>query len=105
SQRVRLHHFDWDNPDAPPLVLVHGGRDHARSWDWVVARLHDRRHIIAPDLRGRSRALRGRSRAHALSGQPGRTDVGPGWLQLGACNARSSLGVPNGFTVAASTFV
>jgi hypothetical protein len=34
------------------------------------------------------------------------TDVGPGWLQLlGACNARSSLGVPNGFTVAALTFV
>src|SRR5262252_10747064 len=38
-----------------------------------------------------------------LSGQPGRTDVGPDWLRLGACNARSSLGVPNGFTVAAST--
>jgi hypothetical protein len=36
---------------------------------------------------------------------PGRHDVGPGWLQLGACNARSSLGVPNGFTVAALTFV
>ena len=34
-----------------------------------------------------------------LSGQPGRTDVGPGWLQLGACNARSSLGVSNAFTV------
>ena len=28
--------------------------------------------------------------------------VGPGWLRLGACNARSSLGVPNGFTVAAN---
>jgi hypothetical protein len=24
------------------------------------------------------------------SGQPGRTDVGPGWLRLGACNTRSS---------------
>jgi len=34
-----------------------------------------------------------------LSGQPGRTDVGPGWLQLGACNTRSSLGVSNAFTV------
>jgi hypothetical protein len=32
--------------------------------------------------------------------QPGRTDVGPGWLQLlGACNTRSSLGVSNAFTV------
>ena len=31
---------------------------------------------------------------------PARTHfVGPGWLQLGACNARSSLGVSNAFTV------
>jgi hypothetical protein len=34
-----------------------------------------------------------------LSGQPGRTNVGPGWLRLGACNIRSSLGVSNAFTV------
>src|SRR6267143_1754752 len=52
SQRLRLHYLDWGNPDAPPLVLVHGGRDHARSWDWVVERLRDRWHIIAHDLRG-----------------------------------------------------
>ena len=42
SRRLRLHYLDWGNPDAPPLVLVHGGRDHARSWDWVVERLRDR---------------------------------------------------------------
>src|SRR5215475_4179161 len=42
--------------------------------------------------------LRG-AQERALSGQPGRTDVGPGWLQLGACNTRSSLGVSNAFTV------
>src|SRR5262249_50328144 len=31
---------------------------------------------------------------------PARTHfVGPGWLQLGACNTRSSLGVSNAFTV------
>jgi pimeloyl-ACP methyl ester carboxylesterase len=52
SQRLRLNYFDWGNPDAPPLVLVHGGRDHARNWDRVAERLHDRWHIIAPDLRG-----------------------------------------------------
>jgi pimeloyl-ACP methyl ester carboxylesterase len=52
SQRLRLNYFDWGNADAPPLVLVHGGRDHARNWDWVAARLRDRWHIIAPDLRG-----------------------------------------------------
>jgi pimeloyl-ACP methyl ester carboxylesterase len=52
SQRLRLNYFDWGNPDAPPLVLVHGGRDHARNWDWVAERLRDRWHILAPDLRG-----------------------------------------------------
>ncbi len=52
SQRLRLNYFDWGNPDAPPLVLVHGGRDHARNWDWVAERLCDRWHVIAPDLRG-----------------------------------------------------
>ena len=36
SQRLRLHYVDWGNEDAPPLLLIHGGRDHARSWDWVA---------------------------------------------------------------------
>src|SRR6478735_469820 len=52
SQRLRLHYLDWGNPDAPPLLLVHGNRDHAHNWDWAAARLQDRYHIIAPDLRG-----------------------------------------------------
>jgi pimeloyl-ACP methyl ester carboxylesterase len=52
SQRLRLHYADWGNPDAPPLLLIHGGRDHCRSWDWVAAELSRDWHIIAPDLRG-----------------------------------------------------
>ena len=52
SQRLRLNYIDWGNPDAPPLLLVHGGRDHARSWDWVAEELRNDWHIIAPDLRG-----------------------------------------------------
>ena len=52
SQRLRLHYVDWGNPDAPPLLLVHGGRDHSRSWDWVARELRHDWHIIAPDLRG-----------------------------------------------------
>ena len=52
SQRLRLHYLDWGNPDAPPLLLIHGNRDHAHNWDWAAARLQDRYHIIAPDLRG-----------------------------------------------------
>lgn len=52
SQRIRLHYVDWGNPTAPPLLLVHGGRDHARSFDWVARELRDRYHVVAPDLRG-----------------------------------------------------
>lgn len=52
SQRLRLNYLDWGNPGAPTLVLVHGGRDHARSWDWIARALRDEWHIICPDLRG-----------------------------------------------------
>jgi pimeloyl-ACP methyl ester carboxylesterase len=52
SQRLKLHYTDWGNPDAPPLILQHGGRDHCRSWDWVAEELRHDWHIIAPDLRG-----------------------------------------------------
>jgi pimeloyl-ACP methyl ester carboxylesterase len=52
SQRLRLHYVDWGNPDARPLLLLHGGRDHCRNWDWVAQALRDDWHVIAPDLRG-----------------------------------------------------
>ena len=52
SQRLRLHYVYWGNPDAPPLILLHGGRDHCRSWDWVAEELRHDWHVIAPDLRG-----------------------------------------------------
>lgn len=52
SQRLRLHYVDWGNPGAPPLLLVHGGRDHCRNWDWVANALRKDWHVIAPDLRG-----------------------------------------------------
>ena len=52
SQRLRLHYVDWGNPDAPPLLLLHGSRDHCRNWDDVAQVLSRDYHIIAPDLRG-----------------------------------------------------
>jgi pimeloyl-ACP methyl ester carboxylesterase len=52
SQRLKLHYVDWGNPDKPPLLLIHGGRDHARNWDWVARDLRLDYHVIAPDLRG-----------------------------------------------------
>jgi pimeloyl-ACP methyl ester carboxylesterase len=52
SQRLRLHYVDWGNAGKPPLLLLHGGRDHCRNWDWAAAALRSDWHIIAPDLRG-----------------------------------------------------
>ena len=47
-----MHYADWGNDGAPPLLLVHGGRDHCRSWDWVAQELSHDWHVICPDLRG-----------------------------------------------------
>ena len=52
SHGLRLHYVDWGNTDAPLLVLVHGGRDHARSWDAIARALQPQFHVMAPDLRG-----------------------------------------------------
>jgi len=52
SQRLRLHYVDWGNADQPPLLMLHGGRDHCRNWDWAAAALRQDWHVIAPDLRG-----------------------------------------------------
>ncbi|WP_310497271.1 alpha/beta hydrolase [Sandarakinorhabdus sp.] len=52
SQRLRLHYADWGNAGAPPLLLLHGGRDHCRSWDWTAQQLRRDWHVIAPDWRG-----------------------------------------------------
>src|SRR6202000_2653623 len=32
SQRLRLHYVTWGKEGAPPLLLIHGGRDHCRNW-------------------------------------------------------------------------
>jgi pimeloyl-ACP methyl ester carboxylesterase len=52
SQRLKLHYVDWGNASAPPLLLIHGGRDHCRSWDWVARELRPDWRVIALDLRG-----------------------------------------------------
>ena len=52
SQGLRLHYTDWGNEAAPPLILIHGGLDHSRSWDALARSLRTKFHVIAPDLRG-----------------------------------------------------
>ncbi|MBZ5495493.1 MAG: alpha/beta hydrolase [Acidobacteriia bacterium] len=52
SHRLKLHFWDWGGTGKPNLVLVHGSRDHARSWDLVARALGEHFRIVAPDLRG-----------------------------------------------------
>ncbi len=52
SQRLRLSYWTWGDAEHPPLILVHGGRDHSRSWDRVAEAFRDDYHVIACDLRG-----------------------------------------------------
>ncbi|MBI3210693.1 MAG: alpha/beta hydrolase [Candidatus Solibacter usitatus] len=52
SHRLKLQFWDWGMEGKPPLVLVHGGLDHARNWDWVARDLREHFHVYALDLRG-----------------------------------------------------
>ncbi len=52
SDRLKLQFWDYGHEGKPKLVLVHGGLDHARNWDWVAQTLCKDYHVFALDLRG-----------------------------------------------------
>jgi pimeloyl-ACP methyl ester carboxylesterase len=52
SSRLKLHFWDWGQNGKPTLLLVHGGLDHARMWDWVARAYREHFHVYAMDLRG-----------------------------------------------------
>lgn len=52
SGTLRIHVRDWGDPAKPPLVIVHGLRDHSHSFDELARGLVDRFHVLALDLRG-----------------------------------------------------
>lgn len=52
SHRLKLQFWDFGQDGKPALLLVHGGLDHARNWDWVARALREEYHVYALDLRG-----------------------------------------------------
>ena len=49
---MRFHFSEWGDPDAPPVLLLHGGNQSSHSWDLVSLHLADRFHVYALDQRG-----------------------------------------------------
>lgn len=49
---VRLHYLDWGREDLPPMVLIHGMRDSAHSWDIFADSIREDFRVLALDSRG-----------------------------------------------------
>jgi pimeloyl-ACP methyl ester carboxylesterase len=83
--RMPLSYTEWPHEGAPLVILVHGSRDHSRSWDKLAQALRPDYHVIAPDLRG-----------HGASGwsQDGRYDFAAYLSDLAALGEQLGLG-PN----------
>lgn len=52
SERLRLSYWVWGASDKPPLLMVHGLRDHSRSWDRIAQAFCEDYRVVACDLRG-----------------------------------------------------
>ncbi|MBI3330122.1 MAG: alpha/beta hydrolase [Nitrospinae bacterium] len=50
---LQLHYLDWGTAGKPPIVLLHGLRGHAHSWDSFSAAICEDYHVLALDQRGR----------------------------------------------------
>ncbi len=50
---LNMHYLEWGDPAAATVVLLHGLRGHAHSWDDVSAALSPDFHVLALDQRGR----------------------------------------------------
>ncbi|WP_079053726.1 alpha/beta fold hydrolase [Streptomyces graminilatus] len=50
---LRAHYVEWGEPGRPPIVMLHGLRSYARTFEPLAERLADRYHVLAVDARGR----------------------------------------------------
>lgn len=50
---LNLNTVQWGDPEQPSIVLLHGLRSNAHTWDRLAAELQHRYHVVALDQRGR----------------------------------------------------
>ena len=50
---LTCHYLRWGEHTAPAVLLLHGLRSYARTWEPVAGALSDTHLVIAPDFRGR----------------------------------------------------
>jgi esterase len=50
---LRAHYVVWGDPARPAIVMLHGLRSYARTFDSLAGRLAGRYHLLAADARGR----------------------------------------------------
>jgi pimeloyl-ACP methyl ester carboxylesterase len=56
--QVELHVEQDGDPDAPPVLLLHGIASSGRTWDWLVATLTPTHSVLRLDFRGHGRSGR-----------------------------------------------
>ncbi|MEZ5559486.1 MAG: alpha/beta hydrolase [Pseudomonadales bacterium] len=56
TSELGLCYFEWGQPDAPPVLLLHATGFHARCWDQTVAALPEGYRVVAVDMRGHGRS-------------------------------------------------
>ena len=49
---MKLHVHEWGDPSLPALVCLHGVTSYGGRFRDLAARISDRYHVVAPDLRG-----------------------------------------------------
>jgi pimeloyl-ACP methyl ester carboxylesterase len=67
SHRLKLQFWDFGGDGKPSVILVHGGLDHARNWDWVAAGLCHDYHVYALDLRGHGNSAQAQGAMYSLA--------------------------------------
>ncbi len=67
SHRLKLQLWDYGGEGKPPLILTHGGLDHARNWDFAADVLTRHYHVYAWDLRGHGNSQWAPGAAYAIA--------------------------------------